>query len=141
MSSVVYNSAKKNFGNGTLNWTSGTYKIMLVTSSYVADIDAHSTRADVTNEVTGTGYTAGGQALTTLTDTQDNTNDRASYDADDVSWGSSTITARGAVIYKSNGGGASGDPLVCYLDFGSNVSSTSNTFTVQFATAGVVTLT
>ena len=88
-------------------------------------------RSDVTNEVTGTGYTAGGTTVT-ATVTRDNATDRVDITFANPSWASSTITARGVVIYKSRGGAATADELVCYGDFGANVSSTNGTFTVNF---------
>jgi len=139
-SSSVYNSAKVKFATKVFNWTTDTIKVMLV-NGYTPNIDTHSSRADVTNEASGTGYTAGGVALGTLACTQDNTNDRAQLTAANPSWSSSTITATGAVVYQSNGGASSGDPIICYLDFGGTVSSSANTFTVSFASAGVLTLT
>jgi hypothetical protein len=140
MSDVVYNAAKKYLLNGSVDLDTDTLKLMLVTSSYTPDIDAHAFRSDVTNEVTGTGYSSGGTALANKTVIQDNTNDRAKFDADDVSWPSSTITARGAVLYKSRGGAASADELICYFDFGSDKSSSSGTFTVQFNANGILLL-
>jgi hypothetical protein len=108
---------------------------MLVTSSYTPDKDTHDKRNDVTNEVSGTGYTAGG-VTSACTVTKDTTNDRVTLSFAAVSWASSTITARGAVIYKSTGT-ASNDNLVAYNDFGSDVASASGTFTVG---ASVITL-
>ena len=72
---------------------------------------------------------------------QDNTNNRGEWDFDDPSWASSTITARGAVIYQSNGGASSGDPLICYLDFGSDQSSSNGSFTINLNAEGLLALT
>jgi hypothetical protein len=113
---------------------------MLVTSTYTPNIDTHTRRSDVTNEVTGTGYTAGGTALVSPTLTQNNTNDRADFDAADPSWSTSTITARGAVIYKARGGASTADELVCYLDFGADIVSTAGTFTIAFDPLGILSL-
>jgi hypothetical protein len=105
--------------------------MLLVTSSYTAD-KTHDRRNDITNEVSGTGYTAGGNAVT-VTVAQDNTNSRVTIDFTVTSWTSSTITARAGVIYKSRGGASSADELVCYLDFGADVSSSAGTFAVLVA--------
>jgi hypothetical protein len=140
MASLVYNAAKKNLINGTIDLDTDTIKAMLVTSAYVPNADTHAFRSDVTNEVAGTGYTAGGQALTTKTVTQDNTNDRAVFDADDVVWATATITARAAVLYKSRGGLASADELLAYLDFGADITSTAAAFTVQWNASGILLL-
>ena len=129
MASLVYNHAVHQALTGGLDFDTDTFYMMLVTSSYTADKDGHEDRADVTNEVTGTGYTAAGQAVT-VTVTDDNTNNRVDIDFDDVTWDPSTITAAGAVVYKYTGTAAN-DTLVAFLDFGGNVSSNSGAFTVD----------
>jgi hypothetical protein len=130
MASIVYNSALEDMAEGRIDFDTDTFKVMLVTSSYTPDKDAHTKRSDVTNEVSGTGYTSGGDT-TAVTVTKDTTNDRLDIDFGNVSWSSATITARGGVIYKSRGGLASADELVAYLDFTSDVTSTNGTFTVD----------
>ena len=139
MADVVYNSAKVDIAAGDIILDSDDIWILLVTSAYTPDPDAHNFRDDITNEVTGTGYTAGGMDMGTITVTQDNTNNRATVDAADPVWSGATITARGAVVYKKVGTAAT-DRLICYLDFGSDISSTAAAFTVQLATAGFLTL-
>lgn len=129
MASIIYNSCLDDAVRGNIDFDTDSFKIMLVTSSYTADKDTHTKRSDVTNEVTGTGYTSGGTA-TTVTVTKDTTNDRIDIDFADVSFSSATITAAGAVIYKTTGT-ASTDNLVAYLDFGGDVTSTNGTFTVD----------
>ena len=128
---IVYNSALEDLARGAIDFDTDTFRAMLVTATYVANKDTHAKRSDVTNEVTGTGYTAGGTTVT-ATVTRDNATDRVDITFANPSWASSTITARGVVIYKSRGGAATADELVCYGDFGSNVSSTNGTFTVNF---------
>lgn len=129
MASLIYNSALDDAVKANVDFDADTFYIMLVTSSYTADKDAHTKRSDVTNEVSGTGYTSGG-AESTVTVTKDTTNDRIDIDFSNVSWTSATITAAGGVIYKSTGT-ASTDNLVAYLDFGGDVTSTNGTFTVD----------
>lgn len=128
MASLVYNSALDEAVTGGIDFDTDTFKIMLVTSSYTPDKDTHTVRTDVTNEVSGTGYTSGGDT-TAVTVTKDTANDRIDIAFGNVSWANSTITASAGVIYKSTGT-ASTDLLVAYLDFGGNVSSTSGTFQV-----------
>lgn len=140
MANAVYNSFKGDSAKSTIDLDTDTFKIMLVTSAYTPNIDTHTKRSDVTNEVVGTGYSAGGATLSGVTVTVDTANDRAVFDATDPTWPTSTITARGAVIYKSRGGLASADELVCYLDFGSDIVSTGGTFTVVFGANGILTL-
>jgi len=141
MANVIYNSFKRDIQNGSIDLDTDDIKVMLVTSSYVPDIDAHTKASDITNEVVGTGYTAGGVSLATKAVTADNTNDLGKFDADDVTWATSTITARGAVIYKSRGGAATADELVAYLDFVSDKVSTAGNFNLIFNANGILTLT
>ena len=133
MASLVYNSAIYDMVRGLVDFDTDTFKVMLVSSSYAASQDNHDKRDDVTNEVSGTGYTAGG-VTTACTVAQDNANDRVTLSFAAASWATSTITARGAVIYKSRGGAASADNLVCYIDFGADVTSTAATFTLGSST-------
>lgn len=136
MASVIYNSAKQHLMDGGIDLDTNTIKVALVTSSYTPDQDAHEDMADVTNEVSGTGYTAGGKTLTTPTVTKDNTGNAGVFDADDLTWSTSTITARGAVIYKSTGTPAN-DYLLCYIDFGSDKISSAGDFIIAWDSAGI----
>lgn len=129
MASLIYNSCLNDMATGAIDFDTNSFKILLVTSSYVPNKDTHTKRSNVTNEITGTGYTAGG-ASTTVTVTNDTANDRIDIDFSDVSWTSATLTAAAAVIYKTTGT-ASADNLVAYLDFAGNVISTNGTFTVD----------
>ena len=129
--SLTYTSFYYDTCTGAIDLDTDTFKMLLVTSSYTA-AKTHDRRNDITNEVSGTGYTAGGNAVT-VTVAQDNTNSRVTIDFTVTSWTSSTITARGGVIYKSRGGASSADELVCYLDFGDDVSSSAGTFAVLVA--------
>jgi hypothetical protein len=133
MASLIYNSAIDDIVRGAIDADTDTFKALLVTSSYTPNKDTHDKRDDVTNEVTGTGYTAGG-VTTACTVTKDTANDRVTLQFAAVSWATSTITARALVIYKSRGGASSADELVAYNDFGSDVSSTAGTFSVAAST-------
>jgi hypothetical protein len=133
MASLIYNSAVDDMARGAIDFDTDTFKVMLVTSSYTPNKDTHDKRDDVTNEVSGTGYTAGG-VTTACTVTKSTANDRVTLGFAAVTWASSTITARGAVIYASRGGASSDDELVCYVDFGANVSSSSATFSLGSST-------
>lgn len=130
MPSLVYNSAIDDMARGAIDFDTDTFKVMLVTSGYSPDKDAHLKRSSVTSEVSGTGYTTGG-ATCTVTVTKDTANDRLTIQLGSVSWPNSTITARGAVYYKARGGASSDDELVAYNDFGSDVASASGTFTIS----------
>lgn len=105
-----------------------TFKIALYDNS--ASFTAATTAYTATNEVSGTNYTATGNTLTNVDPTTSGTT--AYTDFADSTWASSTITARGALIYNDT---ASGDPAVCVLDFTEDKSSSSGDFTVVFPTA------
>jgi hypothetical protein len=116
--------------DGEMDFSSDTaqvFKIALYTSS--ASLDAATTAYTASNEVTGTGYTAGGNTLTVVAPTTSGTT--AFLDFNDTTWSAATITARGALIYQSGGS----NPAVAVLDFGSDITSTNGDFTVQFPTA------
>ena len=116
---------------GTHNFTTGTgdtYKLALYDNS--AAFTAATTAYTVTNEVSGTGYSAGGGTLTNVTPTSSGTT--AFIDFDDLTFSTATITARGALIYNSS---AAGNPAVCILDFGADKTSTAGDFTIVFPTA------
>ena len=109
--------------------TGNTFKLALYTNS--ASFTATTTAYTTSNEVTASGsYSAGGGTLTNITPTSSGTT--AYTDFDDLSFTTATITARGALIYNDS---ATGDPTVVVLDFGSDKTSTSGTFTIQFPTA------
>lgn len=133
MASLLYTSFLEDVARGAIDCDTDTFKVMLVTSSYAADKDTHLKRSDVTNEVSGTGYTAGG-TTSTVTITKNTSTDQVTIQFGAVSWPTSTITARGAVYYKSRGGASSADELVAYNDFGSDVSTTSGTLSLAAST-------
>ena len=134
MASLIYNNAIFNLAKGNIDFDTDSFKCMLVTSGYAPNKDTDDFRNDVTNEVTGTGYTAGGTAATVTVNAIDTVNDRIEITLGAVSWPSSTITARGAVYYKDRGGLASADEIVAYIDFGGDVSSTAGTFALSAST-------
>lgn len=133
MASIIYNSALDDALRANVDFDTDTFKCMLVTSTYTPDKDNHLKRSSVTNEVVGTGYTAGGAAAT-VTVTKDTANDRIDVSLGAVSWATATITARGAVYYKSRGGASSADELVAYIDFVTDVVSTAGTFSLSAST-------
>jgi hypothetical protein len=109
-----------------------TFKLALYTSS--ATLDASTTAYTVTNEVGNSGsYAAGGGGLTRIDPTTSGTT--AFTDFADLSFTTATITARGALIYNSTPTHTYTNPAVAVLDFGSDKTSTTGTFTVQFPTA------
>tara|TARA_R100000656_G_scaffold2717_4_gene4427 strand:+ start:6816 stop:7286 length:471 start_codon:yes stop_codon:yes gene_type:complete len=118
-------------GTTTTTGTGNTFKAALYTSS--ATMSAATTAYSATNEVSGTGYSSGGAALTNVTPTTSSTT--ALTDFADLTWSGSSITARGALIYNSSTTGGSANRAVQVLDFGADKTSTSGDFTIQFPTA------
>tara|TARA_R110002126_G_C10124999_1_gene468906 strand:- start:45 stop:482 length:438 start_codon:yes stop_codon:yes gene_type:complete len=110
--------------------TAQTFKIALYTSS--ATLAAATTAYTTSNEVTGTGYSAGGNTLTISTNpTNGGSGTTVFLSFTNTTWTSSTITARGALVYQSGGG----NPSVAVLDFGADKSSSNGDFQIQFPTA------
>ena len=132
ISQAMCTSFKVGILDGDFDFSSGTsqtFKIALYTSS--ATLGASTTAYSATNEVSGTGYTAGGEDLT-ISANPTSSGTTAYLDFADITWSTATITARGALIYLANGGT---NPAVAVLDFGSDKTSTAGDFTIQFPTA------
>jgi len=127
MASFVYNSMLTDLVNGDLDFAVDSFKLLLVGVGYTASKDGHDRRNDVSSEISGTGYTAGGNA-TTCTITNDTNKKILTFLS--VSWPSATFTTAGGVIYKARGGASSADELIAYLDFSGEVVS-SGTFSVS----------
>ena len=124
-------SFKKELMTATHNFTNSsgnTFNLAMYTSS--ASLDAATTAYTTSNEVTGSGYTAKGAALTNVTPTSSGTTGLTDFA--DLTFSTVTITARGAMIFNDT---ASGDPAVCILDFGSDKAASAGDFTIQFPTA------
>lgn len=132
MPSLIYNSCIRDASVGNIDFDTDTFKMMLVTSTYTAS-KSHAKRSEITNEVSGTGYTAGGNAAACTVAATDNVNNDVEITFSITSWTSATITARAGVIYKSRGGLASADELVGYVDFTSDTTSTNGTFAVTIS--------
>ena len=115
------------------NATSGhTFKLALFTSA--ATLGASTTAYSTTNEVVGTGYTAGGVTLTNIDPTSSGTT--AFIDFADVTFSSATITAAGALIYNTTtDGGSATTNAVAVISFGGDKTSTNGDFVVQFPAA------
>jgi hypothetical protein len=124
-----------------IDFNSDAIKVALCTSAYTPDQDGHDFFNDITNEVTGTGYTAGGLTLTGCTITYTGGTNTLKFDADDATWSASTITARYAVVYDSTPGTAATNPLILYVDFDADVSSTAGDFKITWDAAGLATVT
>jgi hypothetical protein len=112
--------------------TGDTFKLAMYTNS--ASFTAATTDYTTSNEITGTGYSAGGGTLTNITPTSSGTT--ALTDFDDLTFSTATITARGAIVYNTTAGSGSGTTnSVVILDFGGDKTSTAGDFTIVFPTA------
>jgi len=141
MANVMYNSFKRDVLKALINCEADTIKVMLVGAGYTQNIDTHTKRSDITNEIVGAGYTAGGVALANKSVTIDLATNKAIFNADDVTIPNATISgAIGAVVYKSRGGAASADELICYNEFAAPASSTNGNFVINIDPIGVLQL-
>jgi|TARA_R110000823_G_scaffold287424_1_gene405680 hypothetical protein len=144
ISQAMCTSFKKELLQGVHNFTSGSgggtttstgsgnaFKLALFTSS--ASLGATTTAYSSSNESSGTGYSSGGAALTNVTPTTASTT--ALTDFADLTFSSSSITARGAMIYNSSTTAGSANRAVLILNFGSDKASSSGDFTISFPTA------
>ena len=125
----------------TIDFDSDTFKEMLCTSTYTPNQDTHVFKSDVTNEVTGTAYVAGGATLVTPVFTYTAGTNVIKWDANDVQWATSTITARYAVIYDSTPATDATRPLVAYVDFGVDKVSSGGNFDIAWNASGIFTVT
>lgn len=133
MASFNFNNMIHKALTGNIDFDTDTFKMLLTTGTVLGETEKDSFifRSSVTTEVAnGNGYTTGGNAVTLTVAASDGTNNDIEITASAVSWPTSTISATGAVIYKSRGGAATADEVVCFIDFAGTVASTNGTFTV-----------
>src|SRR5688572_21324826 len=135
----LYGKFLEHLAEKRIDLTSDSLKLMLCSSAYVPNQDTHDYKDDVTNEVAAAGYTAGGQALTTVALTYDSATNTLKLTADPVSW-TAVITARIAVLYDSTPASDATRPLIGYIDFQVDQASIGGVFVVPWADAGILTL-
>jgi len=128
---ALANTFKEDLMDTTANLEANTLKVALYDNT--ATLSSATTAYATANEVTGTNYTAGGEAMTGMAVTLDGST--AIFDADNVSWANATISAQAAVIYNTNFSNAA----IAVLDFGSVKTSTNGTFEIQFPNANAST--
>ena len=139
MASGIYNTFKAEIMKGTCNLASGgdTLKCGLLDNShaFTAENDGW---ADVSaNEISGTGYTAGGATLSSQAVSVDDTDDEGVFDAADTQWTTSTFSAYHAVVYDDTVTSPA-DILLCSIDFGGVQTVSAGTFTIQWASEGII---
>lgn len=134
MASGVYNRFKAEIMNGDYDLTNDTVYAALLNSTHAFNVD-HNTWSDVVaNEISGSGYTANGNALAGKSVSQDQTDDEGVFDANNSVWTSASFTAAHCVVRDLT----AANQLVCSIDFGGNQQVTSGTFTIQWNTEGIV---
>ena len=137
ISSAICNSFKQEILVGTHNFTASSgnaFKLAMYTSS--ASLGAGTTAYSATNEISnasGSAYTAGGKALTSVTPVLDGST--AVCDFADISFTSASFTANGCLIYNDT----QADKAVCVVAFGGDKTVSSGTFTIQFPAAAAST--
>ena len=150
MASFWYNTGAKEVLDGTIDLVADTIKVMLVTSSYVADkddlvVDAGGANDPIDHELSGTGYTAGWgnsgrQTLGTKAWAADLANDRAEFDCADVAWtGIDAGTAAAAIVIKEGGVNDTTSRLIAYIDSGGfPVTTNGGDLTIQINAEGLL---
>lgn len=111
----IYGQYMKSLMNKEINWATDKFALMLCGSGYSPDQDTHQYKSSVTNEVTGTGYTAGGIELTNVTMSYDSTNNWYTVSADPFSWSDASFSAKTAVLYDKTPSTDATRPLVLYV--------------------------
>lgn len=134
MASGIYNRFKANLMNKEIDLEADSIKVMLLDDNHSFSA-ANNVIGDVSgNEISGSGYSAGGQALSNKGVTQADT---TKFDADDTAWTSATFSAYHAVLYDDDIGT---DDLICSVDFSGEQAVVSGTFTIQWHANGIITL-
>lgn len=130
ITSAVCTSFKAELGTATHNFTTGQHSIRCALYTSTATLGASTTAYSATNEISGTGYTAGGVAIANVTPTTSGTT--GIYDWADAQWTTASFTANGCLVYNDT---AVGNNSIFVISFGSDQTVTSGTFTIQWPTA------
>jgi hypothetical protein len=136
MADGLYTSLTEDLANNNVDFGADTFYVLL-TSGYTPDQDAHTKRSDITNEVTGAGYSSGGIAATVSSVVKTSSPKRTRVTFALAEWTGATISATYAVYYKRRGGAATADELVGWNDFGGTYSVTNGTFRVPASTLDI----
>lgn len=139
MATNWYGKAVQSVLSKQTNLVSDNIKVALYSNSYVPNFDTDNLFTEVSGEVSGTGYTAGGLALTNKTLTQDTAANVWKFDADDITFSGVTLSFRYAVIYN-----ATNNQLIACVDFGSTQSTANQDLTIRWesgSTTGILEIT
>lgn len=138
-----FTNGPKHLVNGDVDWDDNaatTVKCALLDNTVAPDQDADEFFDDLTNEISGTGYTAGGEEITTKAVSVDTASNETRLDGDDVSWSAASFTARYAIVYMDSGT-PSTSPLLGYVDFGGDETVSAGTFSITWDSTGVLKIT
>jgi hypothetical protein len=141
VSSKFYGQAFVAAFNKEIDFNSDTIKVALLGVGYTPDLDLHNYFDDLTSEITGTGYVAGGATLGSPTISYDGATNTFKIAGANVVWSASTLSARYAVVYDATPATAATRPLICLIDFGELISSTAGNFSINWDAAGIATVT
>jgi len=120
--------------NKEVNFNTDTFKVLMTTNAYTIDRDAHQYLSSITNEVAGTGYTAGGVTVSPMTVTYDAVNHRLKYTCSNPAWNPLTVTgARRAVLYDDT---AANKPLISWVDLGQDYNLSAANFSIPWDALG-----
>ncbi len=146
MASVIYNSAKKGFADGTLDWDTHTIKAALLMTNTTADTQndgiVHLSDLTTLDECNSTGYariSLAGKAVNT-----DDGNDRAELDANDISFaslgGNASRDIQGVLIYKHVDGTAANDIVIAFIDFAADIGLGASQIDIPWNAEGIIQL-
>lgn len=138
MASKTYGNLMKAAFNKEVDYDTDDIKVMLLSAAYSPNQDGHDYLDDViANEVQGAGYTSGGKTLTGKSVTYDSATNTTKFDADDVSWANSTVTARYAVVYDNSGATNAQKALLAFYDFTTDRASSNGEFVIRWGADGL----
>lgn len=137
----AYGLSLKSLTIGEVDYISGTAKCALCSSSYTPNQDTHQFYSDLTNEVSGAGYTTGGVTLTSKTNAYNTSTNTVALDAADPTWATITIAEIRFAVFYIDTGTPSTSSLLSYMDFEANYAPSAQSFTVTLPAAGLYTLT
>lgn len=133
MANIISNRFLTNLGEAGIDLENDVIRVALMLNTYTENKDTNTWVN--TFETSGTNYVAGGELLATSLVTQDDSGDLAKWDADDVEWAASTITAQYAVVYDTT----VADTILIVIDFGTDQSSNNGMFAVRWNASGIMT--
>ncbi len=139
MPNTIYYAAQATLLAGGLNLLTDTLKVLLLDETYTPDPASHETLDDINGEVSGAGYTSGGQSLTGRDILRDDLSGRAALHAENPTWPAADFSARAALLYRL-GANPADSPLLAYYDFGRLITPDGGDVTLEWHADGVLLL-